>query len=135
FERALTSRQLRGELERKLNKSLSDDILQSLAAQARAEADYWSRYRLGLDEQFGAELSPETGRLAPGRPPPEGPEPIVNPGALPPPRPFESGGYLPVPDRWRILDALGRKEDPFDPYNTNTLKGDKPIFGEDWFLN
>ena len=23
----------------------------------------------------------------------------------------------------------------FDPYNTNTLKADKPIFGEDWFFN
>jgi hypothetical protein len=42
---------------------------------------------------------------------------------------------VPLPDRWRILDALGRKENIFDPYNTNTYKADKPIFGEDWFLS
>jgi hypothetical protein len=30
---------------------------------------------------------------------------------------------------------LGRQENVFDPYNTNTLKADKPIFGEDWFFN
>jgi hypothetical protein len=41
---------------------------------------------------------------------------------------------MPVPDRWRILDALGRIENPLDPYNTNTLKADKPIFGDDWFF-
>ena len=22
-----------------------------------------------------------------------------------------------------------------DPYNQNTLKGDRPIYGKDWFLN
>jgi hypothetical protein len=54
---------------------------------------------------------------------------------LPPPMPFNSGGFLPVPDRWRILDALGRPENMLDPYNTNTLKGDKPIFDDDWFFN
>jgi hypothetical protein len=42
---------------------------------------------------------------------------------------------MPVQDRWRILDALGRNENPLDPYNTNTLKADKPIFGDDWFIN
>src|SRR5258707_798664 len=107
-----------------------------MAVQAHAEADYWSRYRRGLDLELGAERPQEPGRRVPGQPSPaEGAEPIVNPEALPPPKPFESGGYLPVPDRWRILDALGRRENRLDPYNTNTLKGDKPIFGEDWFAN
>jgi hypothetical protein len=136
FEKALRSPQLRAQLERTLNKKLSDETLSAMASQAHAEADYWSRYRLGVDRELGVERPEAPGRRAPGQPPPpDGVEPIVNPEALPPPKPFESGGYLPVPDRWRILDALGRRENPLDPYNTNTLKGDKPIFGEDWFLN
>ena len=40
------------------------------------------------------------------------------------------------PDRWRILDALsGTPKHWLDPYNTNTLKADKPVFGDDWFVN
>jgi hypothetical protein len=42
---------------------------------------------------------------------------------------------IPVPDRWRIVDALGYEERWYDPYNQNTLKADKPIYGEDWFFN
>jgi hypothetical protein len=136
FEKAVGSPQLRAQLERTLNKKLSNETLSAMAVQAHAEAAYWSRYRLGLDLELGIERPEAPGRRAPGQPPPEGGvEPIVNPEALAPPKPLESGGYLPVPDRWRILDALGRRENPLDPYNTNTLKGDKPIFGEDWFLN
>jgi hypothetical protein len=41
---------------------------------------------------------------------------------------------VPVPDRWRIVDALGYQENWWDPYNRNTLKGDRPVRG-DWFLN
>ena len=135
FQRAINSPQLREELERTLHKQLTPDTLQIMAAQARAESDYWSRYRHGLDLVLGTEQPGAEGRRAPGQaPPPSGIEPIVNPGGLPPPKPFETGGYVPLPDRWRILDALGRKENLFDPYNTNTLKADKPIFGEDWFL-
>jgi hypothetical protein len=40
-----------------------------------------------------------------------------------------------VPDRWRIMEDLGVRERFYDPYNQSTLKGDRPIFGEDWFLN
>ena len=41
-----------------------------------------------------------------------------------------------VPDRWRIVDSLGYKENLWDPYNSNNpLKGDKPVFGKDWFVN
>ena len=136
FERALTTPTLRAQLERALHKKLSDDTLRAMASQARAEAEYWRKYRIGLELITGVERPQQPGRRVPGLPPPPSAvEPIVNPENLPPPRPFESGGYMPVPDRWRILDALGRKENPLDPYNTNTLKGDKPIFGEDWFLN
>jgi hypothetical protein len=136
FDKAIASPELRAELERALHKQLTPETLRTMAAQARAEADYWNRYRLGIERVYGAELTVPGGRRAPGLPPPSsGIEPIVNPAGLPPPKPFETGGYVPLPDRWRILDALGRKENPFDPYNTNTYKADKPIFGEDWFLS
>ncbi|QIB66134.1 hypothetical protein [Kineobactrum salinum] len=39
-----------------------------------------------------------------------------------------------IPDRWRIVDSLGYEDNWWDPYNQNTIKGDKPIHG-DWFFN
>ncbi len=42
---------------------------------------------------------------------------------------------VPIPDRWRIVDALGYKDRWYDPYNRNVLKADKPVHGEDWFFN
>ena len=43
---------------------------------------------------------------------------------------------VPIPDRWRIVDALpGYLYSKLDPYNRNTLKADKPVYGEDWFFN
>lgn len=42
--------------------------------------------------------------------------------------------YVPVPDRWRIMETLGLTENIWDPYNQNTYKADKPLF-DDWFLN
>jgi hypothetical protein len=135
FERALTTPAVRAELERVLKRQLPDDALRAMAAQARAESDYWLRYREGIERVMGAEFPGLRGRRAPGTRAPLGAaEPVVNVGALPAPMPMEKGGNLPVPDRWRILDALGRPEDWFDPYNTNTLKGDKPFYGDDWFF-
>jgi hypothetical protein len=75
-------------------------------------------------------------RQIPGQPPPAVPPPVLgSPNAVMPPQPTTSENFIPVPDRWRILDALGRTENIFDPYNTNSLKGDKPIFGRDWFFS
>ncbi len=76
-------------------------------------------------------------RQIPGQPPPPvAPPALGNPNAVPPPQPTTTSDmFIPVPDRWRILDALGRRENMFDPYNTNSLKGDKPIFGNDWFFS
>ncbi len=42
----------------------------------------------------------------------------------------------PIPDRWRLLDSLGViHEHWYDPYNQNTLKGDKPVRHGDEFIN
>jgi hypothetical protein len=75
-------------------------------------------------------------RPGPSQPIPPPPEPPVDPGAVaaPPPSAFPED-FVPVPDRWRIIENLGVNERWYDPYNQNTLKGDRPIFGEDWFFN
>jgi len=44
--------------------------------------------------------------------------------------------FVAIPDRWRIVTALGYPERWWDPYNgNNVLKGDRPAFGEDWFFS
>jgi hypothetical protein len=47
----------------------------------------------------------------------------------PPPEAFPGDPDFPVPDRWRLAETLGlaRKNRWLDPYNQNTLKGDRPI--------
>ncbi|MGE4609169.1 MAG: hypothetical protein AAEJ52_20745 [Myxococcota bacterium] len=41
-----------------------------------------------------------------------------------------------ISDRWRLIEALGVHERWWDPYNQNTLKADRPIFGtQDVFFN
>ena len=67
---------------------------------------------------------------------PETPEPRpVNPDAVPR-VPFTAPDpTVPVPDRWRIMESLGLTENWYDPYHQNTLKGDKPVYGDDWFFS
>ena len=75
-------------------------------------------------------------RPGPSQPIPAPPEPPVDPTAVPAPPPTAfPDDFIPVPDRWRIIENLGVNERWYDPYNQNTLKGDRPIFGEDWFIN
>ena len=89
-----------------------------------------------------AQAQPETvvaqvqRRPGPSQPIPPPPEPPVDPGAVtvPPPEAFP-GDFIPVPDRWRLMENFGVNERWYDPYNQSTLKGDRPIFGEDWFIN
>lgn len=53
----------------------------------------------------------------------------VNPGAIraPPPEAYPAD-HIPIPDRWRLIEALGIvRERWWDPYNQNTLKGDRPL--------
>ncbi len=52
---------------------------------------------------------------------------------IPMPDPSDYPASVPMPDRWRIIDALGTFP-WYDPYNRNVLKGDKPVTGE-WFFN
>ena len=71
------------------------------------------------------------GRRRPGVPQHELEEPVsqTNQGALraPPPEAFPTD-HIPVPDRWRLVETLGIvRERPFDPYNQNTYKGDRPL--------
>ena len=52
-----------------------------------------------------------------------------NPGAVraPPPSAFPTD-QIAIPDRWRLIQNLGLVvEDPLDPYNQTTYKGDRPI--------
>jgi len=58
-----------------------------------------------------------------------------NPRALPPPGTalVDFTGY---PDRWRLVSALGYPEDLANPWQGNNwLKGDRPVFGDDWFAS
>jgi len=55
--------------------------------------------------------------------------------AVPRPSVDDFKAKVPMPDRWRIVDALGYNDRWYDPYNRNVLKADKPVYGEDWFFN
>ncbi len=76
-------------------------------------------------------------RAVPGKPAVDAqqPQPTDNPGAVPPPQPNTPREFIPVPDRWRLSDAIGVQNEIGDPYKQNWLKGDRPIAGRDWFLN
>jgi hypothetical protein len=79
------------------------------------------------------EFAAERLRRRPGGPPPD--ENICNGDGLQPAvwRPLPE--FAAMPDRWRIVSALGYPERWWDPYNgNNVLKGDRPAFGEDWFF-
>lgn len=86
------------------------------------------------------EESPQEIRRRPGQPVEQPRERESDPDAIPR-LPYGSADpALPLPDRWRILDVLGPGDEGtgerwYDPYHSNTLKADKPIHGEDWFLN
>ncbi len=91
---------------------------------------------LGADEALWlAEIE----RRRPGKPPQQerGPKrPPIDPDAIPPPSVINLDAFVPVPDRWRIMESLGiTPQRWWDPYNQNTYKADKPIHGEDWFLS
>ena len=66
--------------------------------------------------------------------------PAIDPNQVLAPSRLDPRISLPVPDRWRIMESLGQKQRWWDPYNINTIKGDKPYeplqhWGPDWFVN
>ncbi|MEA3045058.1 MAG: hypothetical protein QOH47_2896 [Sphingomonadales bacterium] len=70
-------------------------------------------------------------RRRPGVPQHDLPDAVnqVNPGAIrqPPPEAFPAE-HVAIPDRWRLAESLGLVHPRWwDPYNQNTLKGDRPI--------
>ena len=77
-------------------------------------------------------------RRRPGEPPREETrrEIEIDPARVRPVRvnPDDPEYFVPVPDRWRIMETLGLTENFWDPYNQNTYKADKPLH-DDWFLN
>ena len=53
----------------------------------------------------------------------------------PPPPRIGPSEFIPVPDRWRLINDLGLvKENWWDPYNRNILKADRPFY-KDWFFS
>ncbi len=46
-------------------------------------------------------------------------------------------GLLPYADRTRLLEDFGllQEESLLNPYEQSTIKGDRPVFGDDWYLS
>jgi hypothetical protein len=82
----------------------------------------------GSDDDPGRLSSAFKGNQAVDR----GPRPAASPIPRPSVEDYVQG--IPVPDRWRIVDTLGYRDNIFDPYHRNILKADKPVHG-DWFFN
>jgi hypothetical protein len=85
-----------------------------------------------------ADPPPLEGRKRPGQveelPPAEVIRPNPNAVSAPPPDAFPTD-QVPIPDRWRLIEAVGVHSRWFDPYNQNTIKGDRPLKGtRDWFF-
>jgi hypothetical protein len=75
-------------------------------------------------------------RRRPGQPYPPGLRGDQNPGNIDPAPVDMVGEFVPIPDRWRLMETLGLTDNVWNPYVQNTLKGDKPIrLGEDWFFS
>ncbi|MBI1778213.1 MAG: hypothetical protein HYR63_22990 [Proteobacteria bacterium] len=58
---------------------------------------------------------------------------VIDPAAVPPPPRSSSYEITPVPDRWRLIEAIGVHDNPLNPYQQSTIKGDRPVVG-DWFV-
>lgn len=86
-------------------------------------------------------LLAEFERRRPGPQKEQTPEPVqVDPNAATDLRPIAVPApnlpreFIPIPDRWRLIEAVGVNERWYDPYNQNTYKADRPLH-DDWFLN
>ena len=111
--------------------------------------DRYSQYSLEFVSvpgapRFAADLTgvPSEGALPAERPGEAAPRQIVtlppiDPRQVPAPTANLPRESLPLPDRWRLMQALDFKFPWYDPYNQNVYKGDIPItrLGPDVFLN
>ncbi len=78
----------------------------------------------------------ESGRRSPGVPVLEWDPTPCDPARLPAARADALKTFASIPDRWRVVSLLGYRENLLDPYSGNNwLKGDRPAWGEDWFVN
>lgn len=120
-----------------------------LASAAPAQAGLFSKYfdcygklepgkeRLEPEEEGNGSvdpaLAPIEGRRRPGLTGRDLPPGIdqVNPGAVATPKQGDfPRDFVPIPDRWRLVETLGLTKSRWqDPYNQNTLKGDRPLCG------
>ncbi len=87
-------------------------------------------------------LNRDTSEITPARPGNSAPLlvalPSIDPQQVAPPQPHLPRESISVPDRWRLMQALGFKFPWYDPYNQNQLKGDLPVLkslGSDFFFN
>lgn len=100
-------------------------------------ASLWSAQALPQEsaQAVSTECIPYEGpvRRRPGRPVPE--IQYCDNEGLAPAVWSDMPDFAAVPDRWRIVSALGYPERWWDPYNgNNVLKADRPAFGDDWFF-
>ena len=59
-----------------------------------------------------------------------------DPARMPPPKDGPWSAPTAVIDRWRLVEKRGRPVNLLDPYDaSNPIKGDRPLFGPDVFLN
>jgi len=108
----------------------------ALAQQPTATTSAWLQLLGVLPAPTYDPYESQIPRRRPGHiyePPPE--FSIQNPNGVPPAPVDQAGSFIPMPDRWRIMEALGFRFPLTDPYNPNVLKGDKPIDGKDHFLS
>jgi hypothetical protein len=87
-----------------------------------------------LDARPDCEFAAERLRRRPGKAAPD--EVLCDGEGLQPAVWRSMPEFAAVPDRWRIVSALGYPERLWDPYNgNNVIKGDRPAFGDDWFVS
>jgi hypothetical protein len=85
--------------------------------------------------QRGGEMSPTRNENTPALRRQQRERAAPNPASpLPRPQLTDYVEAVPIPDRWRIVEALGYKNNIFDPYNRNVLKADRPLY-DDWFFS
>lgn len=92
-------------------------------------------------EEVGAtspEDTPQTNQFRPVEPNQLATLPPIDPNQVPAPQANLPRESVSIPDRWRLMQALGFKFPWYDPYHQNELKGDLPVlkqYGDDIFFN